>query len=231
MNWTTWLSLNIACHPANNGDSGVQLEAEETGNNGMCINSLETIPMPDQRITDYGVDVPTLESVLPDKLSETGLYTDIETETIHPAIHWFKPQYELWSDGESKNRWAYIPECEQIDSTNMNDWSFPVGTRFFKEFSVDGVKVETRYIVRLGPGKREFAFASYVWNQDQTEAYKVGPEGLSNALGTTHQVPSWEQCVQLNSCVFFCCNFWDNCFVTIIISFYIRKFNCGINFN
>ena len=87
--------------------------------------------------------------MLPEKLSETELYVDIVQEEVHPAIHLFKPQYELWSDGEGKKRWVYIPECEKIDSSNMNDWSFPVGTRFFKEFSVGNKKVETRYIERL----------------------------------------------------------------------------------
>ena len=171
---------------------------DETGvlSEDACVNAFDVTPMPDMQLTEYGTEVPTLESVLPDKLSETELYVDINRGEVHPAIRWFKPQYELWSDGETKNRWVYIPECEQIDSSNMNDWSFPVGTRFFKEFSVDGKKVETRYIQRLGPGEREFAFVSYLWNEEQTEAFKVSREGMDNVLGTQHDIPSWEQCVE-----------------------------------
>lgn len=161
-----------------------------------CQNTFAVTPMPDQQLTEYGTEVPTIESALPDRLSETGLYSDIERKEIHPAVQWFKPAYELWSDGEDKSRWVYIPECAKIDTTNMNDWSFPVGTRFYKEFSVDGVRVETRYVERMGPGKRDFAFVSYLWNEEQTEAHKVGPEGLPSVLSTNHDIPSREQCVE-----------------------------------
>ena len=106
-----------------------------------CVNTFDVTPMPDRQLTEYDAEVPSLESVLPAKLSETELYVDITSGAVHPAIRWFKPQYELWSDGENKNRWVYIPECERIDTSNINDWSFPVGTRFFKEFSVDGKRL------------------------------------------------------------------------------------------
>ena len=38
---------------------------------------------------------------------------DIASGEVHPAIRWFKHSMN-WSDGEQKNRWVYIPECEQI---------------------------------------------------------------------------------------------------------------------
>lgn len=193
-------SVLLACQPESTKDSATSIDQGDQGNQGdqneACLNTFEATPLPDQQITEYGTDIPKIESALPDLLSETGLYSNISTNDVHPAMRWFKPAYELWSDGESKNRWVYIPECEQIDTSNMNDWSFPVGTRFFKEFSVDGTKVETRYVQRLGPGKREFAFVSYMWNEEQTEAYKVSADGMTNVLGTEHDIPSREQCVE-----------------------------------
>ena len=146
-------SLVFGCtSPKTSLDTSNVDSALETGLDGtQCVNTFEPTQMPDQQITEFGTEIPTLESVLPEKLSETELYVDIVQREIHPAIRLFKPQYELWSDGEDKRRWVYIPECEKIDSSNMNDWSFPVGTRFFKEFSVGNKKVETRYIERLGP--------------------------------------------------------------------------------
>ena len=184
----------LACQPETIKDSGMSMAHDNQ--HDVCENTFATISMPDQQITEYGSEIPTIESVLPELLSETDLYTNITSSEVHPAMRWFKPAYELWSDGESKNRWVYIPECEQIDTSNMNDWSFPVGTRFFKEFSVDGIKVETRYIYRLGPGKREYAFVSYLWNEEQTEAYKVSADGMTQVLGTQHDIPSREQCVE-----------------------------------
>ena len=189
------LWFGFACTGPNT-QSDTSVSIDETGQIDACVNTFPVTPMPDRQLTEYDAEVPSLESVLPAKLSETELYVDITSGAVHPAIRWFKPQYELWSDGENKNRWVYIPECEQIDTSNMNDWYFPVGTRFFKEFSVDGKKVETRYIQRLGPGEREFAFVSYLWNEEQTEAFKVSSEGMVNVLGTQHDIPSWEQCVE-----------------------------------
>jgi mono/diheme cytochrome c family protein len=78
----------------------------------------------------------------------------------------------------------------------MDDWQFPVGTRFFKEFSVAGERVETRIVERIGTGARDFAFASYLWNADETEATLVAEEGVANAKGTTHSIPSKVGCLR-----------------------------------
>ena len=140
--------------------------------------------------------LPPREDVLPEFLSETALYLDIASKIIHPATKAYIPEYSLWSDGAEKARWIYLPECETIDSSNMDDWSFPVGTQFFKEFKVEGRRIETRIIYRFGTGPRDFAYASYLWNEEETEATRLGPEGLTQAKGTNHDVPSKGQCLQ-----------------------------------
>jgi hypothetical protein len=139
---------------------------------------------------------PPNEDALPDTLSETGLYSDIASKTIASEMLQYVPQFQLWSDGADKARWAYIPDTKQVDTDNMNDWSVPVGSRFFKEFSLDGRRIETRLIERVGEGPRDFAFVSYLWNDEETEATKVGPQGLVMALGTNHDVPSKLQCLR-----------------------------------
>ena len=53
----------------------------------------------------------------------------------------------------------------------MNDWSFSVGTRFFKEFSVDGKKLR-HSIFNVWDLRREFTFVSYLWNEEQTKRLK-----------------------------------------------------------
>lgn len=161
-----------------------------------CQNRFPAEERSTENITEYGVSLPTRESALPQFLSQTPLYKDIVSKEIDPAVLYFSPLYQLWSDDADKSRWVYIPECETIDSSNMDDWQFPVGTRFFKEFSVDGRRVETRMVSRIGEGPRDFAFVSYLWNEDETEAEKVQPEGLRNALGTSHDIPSLKQCWQ-----------------------------------
>jgi mono/diheme cytochrome c family protein len=145
---------------------------------------------------DHGGTLPVREAVLPEVLSETVLYADIGSKAVHPAVQLYTPRYPLWSDAEGKNRWVYIPECETIDTRNPNDWSFPVGTRFFKEFSRDGRRIETRLIERIGAGPRDFAYASYQWNESETEATRVNEAGVLNVNGTGHNIPSKEQCLR-----------------------------------
>ena len=139
---------------------------------------------------------PLPEDSLPEKLSETGLYIDISTKEVADKIIHYVPQYALWSDGAHKERWALLPDGTKVDNGDPNNWSVPVGSRFFKEFSIGDQRIETRLIERVGDGPRDFAFVSYLWNEEQTEAIKVDASGLPNALGTSHDIPSKQACLQ-----------------------------------
>ena len=144
----------------------------------------------------FGVPPATREDSLPTLLSETGLYTDIQSKQLNSVILGYTPEFQFWSDGAEKSRWVYVPECDSVDSSDMNDWRLPVGARLWKEFSLDGVRIETRLIERLGTGARDFAYASYLWNEDESEAERVGPEGLADAKGTGWEIPSLSGCFQ-----------------------------------
>jgi mono/diheme cytochrome c family protein len=143
---------------------------------------------------EHGAAPGPLEDILPVFLSETGLYEDITSKSVHPAMLSYTPQFQLWSDGLEKSRWTYVPECDTIDSSDPDSWRFPVGTRFFKEFRIDGVRIETRLIERVGPGPRDFAYASYLWDTDEGEAVRVDATGLPGANGTDHNIPSKQDC-------------------------------------
>jgi len=198
-----WLliGLMIACHRPSTSDEYTRAQSSTVPSTHRpsdgedCENTFTVDTVPPNEDLHHGIRVPN-EAALPDRLSETGLYTNIEAKTIHPAFLAYTPRFELWSDTAEKNRWIYIPECDVIDSSDMNDWSFPVGTRAFKEFVVDGKRIETRIIERLGPGPRDFAFASYQWNTDESEATKVSAAGEPNASETSHDIPSKSQCLQ-----------------------------------
>jgi hypothetical protein len=56
-------------------------------------------------------------------------------------------------------------------------WEFPPGTRLWKEFSVNGRRVETRLIERLDDG--EWRFAAYAWNEAGREATLAPAEGAT----------------------------------------------------
>lgn len=140
-----------------------------------CVDTLSPTPTP------------------PASLSETGLYADIASHTPAAHVQAFAPKYPLWSDAAAKNRWIYLPECAQIDTTDMDDWKFPVGTRAWKEFSLDGKRLETRLVHRYGPGANDFLYATYAWNESETEATLV-TNGIEDARGTEHDIPPQSAC-------------------------------------
>lgn len=141
-------------------------------------------------------DAEVLPSVLPDRLSRTGLYTDIRAKTLAPGLVAFTPAHVLWSDGADKQRWIYLPEGSTIDSSDMDRWRFPVGTKLFKEFSLDGKRIETRLIWRVadtGNRERDTLMGSYVWNDSETEAV-LAKDGATDVRGTELDVPSMDTC-------------------------------------
>lgn len=130
---------------------------------------------------------------LPQHLSDTGLYADVQSGELAPGVRPYTPQFSLWTDGAEKRRWVYLPPGSRIDTTNMDDWSFPQGTKFWKEFSRDGVRAETRMFEKRGPGARDWQAIAYVWDAGGTEAL-AQPHGWSNVLGTPHDVPAAAEC-------------------------------------
>ncbi len=137
-----------------------------------------------------------LPSVLPARLSATGLYTDITAKTLNPRLHEFAPNNVLWSDGAQKLRWYQLPAGAVIDSTDMDHWLLPVGTKLFKEFSLDGKRLETRLIWRVadtGNRERDTLVGSYLWDDDESDATFV-PDGAMNVRGTQHDVPAADTC-------------------------------------
>lgn len=120
----------------------------------------------------------------PPTLAETG-FDD-------PRVRAYTPAYPLWSDGAAKQRWILLPEGTTIDTSDPDRWRFPVGTKFWKSFERDGVRVETRLIEKLRE-PNDWVMVAYAWNQAQTEAVAV-PEGMMDHLGTDHDVPTTRDC-------------------------------------
>lgn len=137
------------------------------------------------------------QAVVPPRLlSETGLFLRGVATQVDPRNRPFSPQYPLWSDGATKQRWIYLPSGTTIGTRNVDRWDFPVGTRFWKEFAFEGRRVETRFLWQARPGK--WVFATYVWRPDGLDAVLAPPEGIPDVLavapGRTHSIPSAEDC-------------------------------------
>jgi hypothetical protein len=148
----------------------------------------------------------------PPTLAETGLYASSTAapDAVAPHVRPFQPEFELWSDGASKRRWAYVPKCSRIDTEDMNHWLFPVGTRFWKEFTVPGagageaIRVETRLLHKFAADNETgWLHATYQWpanvaNPTAADAVLV-TTGVANANGTQHDIPAVAQCQECHA--------------------------------
>jgi hypothetical protein len=94
----------------------------------------------------------------------------------------FAPQYPLWSDGATKQRFVYLPAGSKIDASDTNAWRFPIGTKLWKQFAYDDALTETRYMERTAGG---WIYATY----DATGT-------LADARGVRgdHPLPSEAEC-------------------------------------
>jgi hypothetical protein len=141
------------------------------------------------------IEQATQRETLPERLSETGLYRP-GTLSVDPRNRAFSPQYPLWTDGAAKRRWIQLPAGTTIDARDVDRWDFPVGTRLWKEFAFGGRKVETRMIWRQRADR--WVFASYVWNEAQTDAALAPAGGIVSvaevAPGKWHAIPAREDC-------------------------------------
>lgn len=139
---------------------------------------------------ESGTETTSLKS-----LSETGLYSNFAAKSVAKENLMYSPQYPLWSDGAAKQRWVYLPLDSTIDASDAENWVFPVGTKFWKEFTFDK-RVETRIIEKTGPKK--WAYQTYAWNDEQTDAFLVGANGSRNhfeiAEGIKHDIPGVNDC-------------------------------------
>jgi hypothetical protein len=126
-----------------------------------------------------------------------GLYADRFCKHLERGVIPYTPRFELWSDGADKQRFIYLPEGEQIDTSNPDRWNFPRGTRLYKTFSLNGKRLETRVFEKnLGEtaGIASWSYVSWAWDEDQRSVVAV-PEGRENVLGTQHNIPKQSDCV------------------------------------
>lgn len=156
----------------------------------------------------------------PKKLSESGLFKDVQRHQLVDGAIPYSVNAPLWSDGAHKERWFVIPNQHdadrRIEFQNEMGWTFPNGTVLVKSFALDvpsGSQVqrrwiETRFMLRE---QNEWVGYSYRWNEDGTDAELVERDGLdvefevaddSLASGRRKQVwhyPSRAECMVCHS--------------------------------
>ena len=120
----------------------------------------------------------------PSLLSETGLYRPSSPARWTPRIARSLRSIRCGPTAPRRNGGSISPPVRRSTRRTRPTGSFPVGTRFWKEFSFDGRKVETRLIWHATADR--WSFATYVWNQEQTDAV-WHPTKESEELSKSHR--------------------------------------------
>lgn len=163
---------------------------------GACEASCSVVESCQKECSDDGV-LPA-SSVAPATLAETGLFASAASAAqVASYVHLYQAKFPLWADGAGKDRYIFLPRCASIDSSDMDHWQFPVGTRLWKHFSVEGKRVETRMLHRYGSGNADWLYATYGWDDTQPDdprATVAVLHGSPNANGTLHDIPDPSAC-------------------------------------
>ncbi len=130
------------------------------------------------------------ESGPPVDLFCAGLYVGHDVTRLAPGLMPYTPGVTLWSDGAEKRRFLYLPPASTIDTSQMDAWSFPVGTKAFKEFTVDGTRVETRLMWK----RTETAWESgtYIWDDAGQATLNTDSHGV--VLPSGYEIPTQKDC-------------------------------------
>lgn len=172
---------------ANPGDAGNG--ADDGGNDNRDAQGAA-----DAAAARYGLDTrpsntTCLAGALPQKLSQTGCF-DAQDPTIpSPSLIPYDVNLPLWSDGATKRRWVALPNGKRLTVDSVSgDFAIPVGGMVIKEFSLNGRRLETRFLARTQSNK--WTMASYVWAADESDATL----GSGPIPGTTWDVPTTVEC-------------------------------------
>jgi hypothetical protein len=133
----------------------------------------------------------------PSNLACTGLYANVQTKRIVSGARPYAPAVALWADSAVKQRWIALPPGTKIDASDPNEWTFPVGTKVWKEFSRDGKRIETRLFQKVASGPPPYwVRATYQWNADESAATIAAGGDIPWGDGGTYHIPTGDECDQ-----------------------------------
>ena len=145
---------------------------------------------------ESSVNAPAGTAVLPDKLSATGCFVANDSAQAIDALVPYDLNAPLWSDAAEKRRWIALPDGAQIQIDATGDWLFPVGTVLVKEFSLNGKRIETRFLEHRTAGWSGY---TYQWTDDQSDALLLDSGKTEIVAGQNWSFPSPGQCLECHT--------------------------------
>ncbi|MGD8863479.1 MAG: PQQ-dependent sugar dehydrogenase [Myxococcales bacterium] len=121
-------------------------------------------------VADDGAGAP-----VPERLSETGLFSDLQTLTPAAPLVEYRVNVPLWSDGAVKRRFVARPDDSPLPVDADGSIGFPPGTLFVKHFEIaldprkpsERRRLETRVLVLTEGGVYG---VTYRWNDAGDDA-------------------------------------------------------------
>ena len=123
------------------------------------------------------------------KLSQTGCVDPAHPTQPSASALRYEVNSPLWSDSADKGRAMVVPAGAKVHVADDGHWDFPVGSVFIKTFAFDAKLVETRLFMRVS--QSDWVGYSYQWDEAQTEATLVSPDGADASFNTGKQQVSW----------------------------------------
>lgn len=141
----------------------------------------------------------------PRRLSDTGLFSSVESLTPAAGVVPYSVVAEPWMDGASARRWVAIPGQATIglDDEDPPATQFPAGTVFIKHLFLREtsenrpVRLETQ-LMHFENG--EWNPYSYLWNESETDAVLVAPHGADREIGSEAGVARTWHAGSVNEC-------------------------------
>jgi hypothetical protein len=127
----------------------------------------------------------------PDDVFCTGLYAQHNPTKYEADVMPYTPGVTLWSDGADKKRYLQLPKGAQIDTSDMDTWKFPPGTKAWKEFRFNGKLVETRFFWKQEDGN--WFSGTYIWD-DTGKTATLNTSRQATILDTGYEIPTQKDC-------------------------------------
>jgi putative heme-binding domain-containing protein len=124
----------------------------------------------------------------PRRLSETGLFTSLDTMTPATGVVQYDVTVERWMDGAAATRWVAIPDSGSISLANGDkSASYPEGTVFIKHLTmlIDGIGRGESVDIPLETQLLHFENGTwhpytYVWADEKDDATLVDAAGADH---------------------------------------------------
>ncbi len=130
-------------------------------------------------------------------LAATGCFST--TGAAASALFAYTVNAPLWADGAGKDRYLLLPPGQAATFDSNGVLVPPVGTVVFKEFDVDGVRLETRLLWYSATGT--WNGYSYGWNADQSVASLLPDGETATTDGQSWTYPSRANCLTCHNAV------------------------------